>query len=79
MKRLTPCQAIKKYCKEQCCAGELEHWKNCTAKLCSLWLLRKGKRPTPLELQEWRQAEKEARNPSFFDRNSYSVAEVKNG
>ena len=42
-KRLTRSQAIKKYCKFQCCVGDLESWKNCTITNCFLWRFRKGR------------------------------------
>lgn len=49
-KKLTPIQSIKAYCKEQCCAGDLISWKECTkdgikAERCQLFSYRLGKRP----------------------------------
>lgn len=43
MKRLTRSQAIKKYCKESCCAGSIPDWKECTATHCFLWNFRLGR------------------------------------
>lgn len=45
MKHLTPIQAIKKKCKEDCCAGDLVSWKECSVKTCPLWVYKMGKRP----------------------------------
>jgi copper oxidase (laccase) domain-containing protein len=42
---LTPLQAIKKKCKEDCCAGDLKSWKQCTVTNCYLYSYRLGKRP----------------------------------
>ena len=41
--RLARARAIKLYCKECCCCGELESWKNCSLKACFLWNFRTGK------------------------------------
>jgi hypothetical protein len=46
MKKLTPVRAIKQYCKEQCCAGDLKSWKNCSFTKCMLYNYRLGKRGT---------------------------------
>lgn len=43
--KLTPLQAIKKYCKKNCCAGDLRSWKDCTAKNCLLFSFRLGHKP----------------------------------
>lgn len=45
-KHLTPVRSIKLYCKEMCCAGDLESWKNCTFDACFLFKYRMGKRGT---------------------------------
>jgi len=42
-KKLTPLQAIKQYCKIQCCTGDKESWKECTFKECPLYSFRLGK------------------------------------
>jgi hypothetical protein len=42
MKRLTRAQAIKKYCKESCCASDYHSWADCTVLNCPLWRYRKG-------------------------------------
>lgn len=42
-KRLTRGQAIKKYCKESCCAGSLVDWKECPTTHCFLWRYHSGK------------------------------------
>ena len=53
-KKLTPCQAIKHYCRFQCCANDLLSWKECTAKaICPLYPYRMGKRPKTKEFQEY--------------------------
>ena len=44
-KHLTPIRAIKKHCKENCCAGDMTSWKYCTSKVCPLYPYRLGKRP----------------------------------
>lgn len=41
--RLTRSQAIKKYCKDYCCAGDLNSWKECSVSSCFLWKFRLGK------------------------------------
>ncbi len=69
-KKLTPCQSIKKYCKEQCCANNLNSWKNCSAINCYLWPYRLGKRPTELDIEKQKEHEKSIANPSFFERNT---------
>ena len=68
-KKLTPCQSIKKYCKEQCCANDLKSWKNCTAVNCYLWPYRFGKRPTASDIEKQNEHEKRIATPSFFERN----------
>ena len=45
MEKLTPIKAIKKYCKESCCAHDLKSWKNCPSENCPLFVYRLGKRP----------------------------------
>ena len=42
-KRLTRGKAIKLYCKEQCCCGDLISWKDCSQTGCFLWNFRQGK------------------------------------
>jgi len=42
-KRLTRAKAIKLYCKEECCAGEIDCWKNCAFTNCFLWYFRLGR------------------------------------
>ena len=37
MKTLSPLKSIKKYCKENCCAGDQKNWKECTATKCFLY------------------------------------------
>ena len=71
MKKLTPIPAIKKYCKEQCCANDFKSWKECSAINCYLWLFRLGKRPTPKTIQQQKQHPKYIANPSYFERNTY--------
>ena len=39
----TRAKDIKLYCKEQCCAGDNESWKNCTFDNCILWRWRMGR------------------------------------
>ena len=48
MEKLTPIKAIKKYCKEGCCASDFMSWKNCSLENCPLFVYRLGKRPKPL-------------------------------
>ena len=43
--KLTPIKAIKLYCKESCCAGDMKSWKECSSKSCPLYPYRLGKRP----------------------------------
>ena len=52
-KRLTPIQSIKDYCKNQCCAGDLISWKECSCVKCPLFAYRVGKRPKTLPFQEY--------------------------
>jgi len=53
-KRLTPIQAIKSYCKIQCCAGDTISWKECTLKeRCPLYPYRLGKRPITKPFKEY--------------------------
>jgi len=43
-KRLTPLRSIKRYCKEQCCAGDMKSWRECTlGETCPLFPFRFGK------------------------------------
>ena len=45
-KKLTPLQAVKHYCRYQCCANDTISWKECTAEgVCPLFPYRMGKRP----------------------------------
>jgi len=41
-RRLSPLKSIKAYCRDQCCASELESWRNCTFRDCLLWRYRLG-------------------------------------
>jgi hypothetical protein len=41
--KLTRARAIKLYCKELCCAGDLKSWKNCSFFKCFLYNFRTGK------------------------------------
>jgi hypothetical protein len=41
--RLTRARSIKLYCKEMCCAGDTESWRNCTFNACFLWNFRLGR------------------------------------
>ena len=43
--KLTPIKAIKLYCKESCCAGDMKSWKECSVKSCPLYPYRLGHRP----------------------------------
>lgn len=36
-------KAIKLYCKEMCCCGDMGSWKECPLKSCFLWNFRFGK------------------------------------
>jgi len=36
-------RAIKLYCKEVCCCGEIKSWKDCTFKSCFLYPFRLGR------------------------------------
>lgn len=42
-KKLTRANAIRIYCKEMCCAGDLKSWKECDFYACSLWRFRLGR------------------------------------
>lgn len=44
-RKLTPLKAIKKKCKEDCCAGDTKSWVDCKIKDCALWPYRFGKNP----------------------------------
>jgi hypothetical protein len=43
--RLTPLQAIKKHCLEDCCCGDHKEWKNCLISSCVLYRYRFGHQP----------------------------------
>ena len=42
-RRLTRAQAIRLYCKHQCCTGDLHSWQNCSFFNCFLWRFRLGR------------------------------------
>jgi len=42
-KRLTRGRAIKLYCKEACCCGDLKSWRECTLTGCFLYNFRLGR------------------------------------
>lgn len=52
MKRLTPIQSIKQYCKVDCCCNDLKSWKECNRPKCPLFSFRLGKRPVKINEQE---------------------------
>lgn len=52
-KRLTPIQAIKKKCREDCCINNLDSWKNCSVVKCPLYPYRLGKRPKTIPFQDY--------------------------
>jgi hypothetical protein len=41
--RITRGKAIKLYCLKNCCAGDINNWKNCSFKGCFLYNFRLGK------------------------------------
>lgn len=41
-RKLSPLKSIKNYCREQCCAGDMVSWKNCSFTACLLWKYRLG-------------------------------------
>ena len=51
-KRLSPLKAIKKYCKEECCAMDRESWVNCSVKNYPLFSHRLGKRYKTLKKED---------------------------
>lgn len=68
--RLTRGKAIKLYCKENCCAGDVESWKNCQIKSCFLWAFRRGKE----EIEEIPTKEKiRSKNDSMHIKNSLNI------
>lgn len=69
-KHLTPIQAIKKKCKEDCCAGDMDSWKNCSVLNCPLWAYRLGKRPKTLTSEKSNQ--KQADSYEKIDKNEGS-------
>ena len=46
IKKLTPCQAIKKYCRFECSANDVISWKNCDNTKCPLFEFKKGNKPS---------------------------------
>ena len=42
-KKTTRGKAIKVYCKEMCCAGDLKSWSGCDFYACPLWKYRLGR------------------------------------
>ena len=42
-KRLTRGRAIRLYCKENCCAGDMKSWQECSQPDCFLFNFRRGK------------------------------------
>ncbi len=42
-RKLTRKQAIRLYCKEMCCAGDIKSWKECTFSNCFLFNFRLGR------------------------------------
>ena len=70
MRRLTPLQAIKKYCKESCCAMDLKSWKYCTVENCALYPYRMGKRPETI--QKLNYVQKQADSYEFLSKKDES-------
>ena len=60
--RLARAKAIKLYCKEECCAGDLVSWKNCPIGNCFLWNFRLGREV----LGNQTSFKKHRENKSFF-------------
>lgn len=71
--RLTRAKAIKIYCKEECCAGDMESWKNCTFDACFLWNFRLGREV----LGNRTSFKKNRRNNAISDKNEHSIEELK--
>lgn len=46
LKKITRAKAIRIYCREMCCAGDLNSWKECEFYACPLWKFRTGKENT---------------------------------
>ena len=74
-KRLTPVQAIKQKCKEHCCCGDLNAWKNCPVVKCPLHPYRMGKRPKTLPFEEYT---KKKADCSSNSENKQVLGEVSN-
>lgn len=70
-KRLTRASAIKNYCKLECCAGDLESWKNCDISNCFLYRFRLGKetlgKPQSFKKQRKKRAFSEKKEASSED------------
>jgi len=64
-KRLTPCKAIKTYCREICCCGDILSWKECTFTECPLFGYRFGHRLPKTD-------SKSLANPIFPSKNTHS-------
>ena len=43
--KMTPLDAIKQKCKQDCCCGDRESWTNCSNNECPLWHFRFGTNP----------------------------------
>lgn len=46
----TPVKSIKKYCRYDCCAGNMTSWRLCSRPTCPLYPYRMGKRPKKVVL-----------------------------
>jgi len=55
IKRLTPLQAIKRYCRYDCCANDLRSYKECSNTKCPLHAHKNGKRQKTLPFSKYTQ------------------------
>ena len=69
-KHITPVKSIKLYCREMCCAGDMESWKKCTFTNCFLYRYRLGRRDSSL-------IKKQVATLSLPTKESHSKQEVK--
>lgn len=65
IKHLTPLQSVKRYCRYECCANEMESWRNCTVTDCPLFCYRMGHRPRH-NTQKTSNDKKQAVSPMFL-------------
>jgi hypothetical protein len=72
----TPLKRVREYCKNTCCAGDTESWKNCSLIKCELFPLRFG---TNENKRVKVASKKDMSKKAMFSKGDFSKSDVLEG